>query len=441
MLKRRLQLASAAACLVALTTCRSAEVETKVVILGFDGAGWETIDPLIEAGKLPYLERMRAASAWAPLQTFKPTKSPVIWTSIATGKSMLKHGILDFVYLEQNEIQIPYSNSEKREPSLWQILDRFDRRSAIINWFVTYPPDQIDGIMVSNRFRKTLLLQGERADGMQDTVHPPERFAELKQFIDRDYEAGLAETSLPDLKQLYLQRHPGKSPDDIEVLKDFWIYVLQEVLNERVASHLYENEDVDLFAAYFRLPDIVQHFALELLDPTFVEETLAAIRNGDMTPERHRAFNEQMSLVLEPFYRYMERILEHYATAPGNEKTHIVVVSDHGFTLHRGGYDHYHIPDEEPAPSGIFMMHGPQVRPGRLSSASVYDIAPTLLYLYDLPIGETMDGRPLTEALTVERAIRTERYGRALITTRENRRDEEIDAQTLKELRSLGYIQ
>jgi predicted AlkP superfamily phosphohydrolase/phosphomutase len=45
------------------------------VLLGFDGASWKTIDPLIEKGGLPFLKRLKEESAWGPLKTFKPTKS------------------------------------------------------------------------------------------------------------------------------------------------------------------------------------------------------------------------------------------------------------------------------------------------------------------------------------------------------------------------------
>jgi len=237
----------------------------KVVVLGFDGANWDTIDPLIEAGKLPLLARLKKEAAWAPLETFKPTKSPVIWTSIATGKSMTKHGILDFVFMEKNHIQVPYSNSERREPSIWQILDHQDRRSVIVNWFVTYPPDAIDGVMVSNRFRKTLLLKEERRRQMADTVYPPSYFETLERFRSLDYEDIRRDRDLPDLARLHESLDPAKSVDDIPVLKDYWIYVLQEALNENVARYLFRTEDYDLFAAYFRLPDIVQHVALSLI--------------------------------------------------------------------------------------------------------------------------------------------------------------------------------
>lgn len=411
-----------------------------MVVLGFDGASWETIDPLIDAGKLPLMARLKSEAAWGPLETFKPTKSPVIWTSIATGKSMAKHGILDFVFMEKNDIQVPYSNSERREPSLWQILDHFGRRSVVVNWFVTHPPDDIDGVMVSNRFRKTLLLPEERRSRMADSVHPPMLFETLRTFVSLDYDDIRRDRELPDIAAAHDRLAPTNDSTTIPVLKDFWIYVLQEALVENVAHHLFETERYDFFAAYFRLPDIVQHVALRLIEPELVETTLTKLQRGDLTEAEERAFRERLALVLEPFYGYMESIIGDYLEAVDDD-TYLFVVSDHGFSLHGGGYDHYHIPEQAKAPEGVFVMAGPDTVPGRVPAVSVYDIAPTILYLYDLPIGEAMDGKPLTAALDIERKIDARRYGRDLMTPKEHRRDREIDERTLDELRSLGYIQ
>jgi len=413
---------------------------TKVVVLGFDGVGWDTIDPLIEAGKLPLLARLKENAAWGPLETFKPTKSPVIWTSIATGKSMTKHGILDFVFMEKTDIQVPYSNSERREPSIWQILDHFDRRSVVVNWFVTYPPDAIDGVMVSNRFRKTLLLPEDRRARMADSVHPPEYFETLQPFVSLDYEDIRQARDLPDIAALHESLAAGNDATDVPVLKDYWIYVLQEALTENVSRYLYETEDYDFFATYFRLPDIVQHVALTLIEPDVVENTLGKLRRGELTETERMAFQARLASVLEPFYRYMESIIDFYARTLA-EDTYLIVVSDHGFTLHGGGYDHYHIPETTEAPAGIFLMMGPDVVAGRVSSVSVYDIAPTILHLYGLPVGENMDGVPLTTALELERTVHRQRYARELMTPKEHERDREIDERTIEELRSLGYIQ
>ena len=424
-----------------LSACEHEPGKPKVVVLGFDGANWETMEPLIAAGKLPFLRKLRDEAAWGSLTTFKPTKSPVIWTSIATGKSMMKHGILDFVYLKQKGLQVPYSNSEKREPSIWQILNATGHRSVVVNWFVTYPPDEINGVVVSNRFRKTLLLQNERAERMRDSIHPEEYFDELQQFVSLDYEDIRAAKELPDLAEDYEDMVPGASRKDIRVLADYWIYVLQESMIERVATHLAKTEDFDFFASYFRLPDIVQHFALELLDPLSVERDIAALRADKFSEEDLVAFRKRMSEVLEPFYRYMESIVKSYVTDPRFEDAYFFLVSDHGFSLHAGGYDHYHIPEADPAPDGIFLMKGPMTKAGRLASVNVYDVAPTILYLYGLPIGEEMDGAPLRAALQFKREVEYRRYLPGIMHSKENRPDDELNQKTLEELRSLGYIQ
>lgn len=426
--------------LLATFSCRRNEPRTKVVVLGFDGASWETIDPLIEKGKLPFLKRLKGESAWGPLTTFKPTKSPVIWTSIATGKTMLKHGILDFVFLEENRIQVPYSNSEKRVPSIWEILDSFHRRSVVVNWFVTYPPDKISGVMVSNRFRKTMLLEGGRRERLRDSVYPEEHFDELIALIDKDYEAIRKKNNLPDIPSAYEKNHEGKTHRDVAVLKDYWIYILQEALIENVSQRLYQTEEFDFFAAYFRLPDIVQHFVLEMMEPKEVEELFARLKENELTEADKKAFFESASQVLEPFYRYMEQIIEWFMTEGPYKDATFFIVSDHGFSLHRGGYDHYHLPDDLPAPDGVFLAKGPGIKTGERVSANVYDIAPTILHLFDLPVGQDMDGKPLTAVLSIDREIRYAAYTQKTMETIKKVRDAEIEERTLEELRSLGYI-
>ncbi len=420
--------------------CGRERQRTKVVILGFDGANWETIDPLIERGELEFLRQFKETGSWGYLRTFKPTKSPVIWTSIATGKSMVKHGILDFTYIEENQIQVPYSNSERRVPSIWEILNAYDRRAVVINWFVTYPPDKINGVMVSNRFRRAPLLGEQRFDRVRDSVYPEHFFDALKEFVTPIHSNLLLGNELPDVAEIYKGIHAGESPEDVPVMGDYLTYVLQEELIENVSRHLYETEEFDFFAAYFRLPDLVQHFVLELVDQRKIDEYLTVLDGGELSERQEMEFEEMVSSALGPFYRYMERIIERFTTMEKYKDAYFIIVSDHGFKLHSGGYDHYHIPDEYPAPDGIFLMKGPDVKTGMVSSISVYDIAPTILYLYDLPAGKDMDGNPVTEIFRFEREVEYVSYSNEMIDTIQRVRDRGIDEQTLEELRSLGYI-
>ena len=76
---------------------RSVRSGYKVALIGLDGADWELIDPLIARGRLPHLARLKAGGAWGPLRSMDPMLSPLLWTTVATGKPPEQHGIIDFL--------------------------------------------------------------------------------------------------------------------------------------------------------------------------------------------------------------------------------------------------------------------------------------------------------------------------------------------------------
>ena len=68
----------------------------RVLLVGWDAADWRVIHPLLDAGKMPVLERLVGEGTMANLATLHPVLSPMLWTSIATGKRPYKHGVLGF---------------------------------------------------------------------------------------------------------------------------------------------------------------------------------------------------------------------------------------------------------------------------------------------------------------------------------------------------------
>jgi hypothetical protein len=120
--------------------------------------------------------------------------------------------------------------------------------------------------------------------------------------------------------------------------------------------------------------------------------------------------------------------------------TRLLVVSDHGFDFAA----HHHTW----APPGVFFARGPGLPPGRrVEGLTVYDVAPLVLRLLDLPLPDDMPGartaayervlaphflktHPLTHVRTYERGAPADE--RAL--------ESEQDEQMKDVLRSLGYI-
>ena len=424
-----------------LPACRSAVTENKkkikVILIGIDGANWPTLDPLMEQGKLPSWKKLKEETAWANLKTFKPTKSSVVWTSIATGKKMEKHGILDFTFLNKNNIEVPFSNAERREPAIWQILDRFNKKCIVINWFVSHPPDNIDGITISDNFRRVVARPPEKVNDYIDSVHPTIYFHKLLKLAQRDYNQVFQATGLPDYPKRYTELHPGKDFRDVPIMKTYRSMAVQDNFVSTISKELFRTKDFDLFATYIRMPDLVQHFSARLFTDTYLQEVVNALKTNTLSREKHDEVILKIAEIIEPAYRFAGDLLETLVTYKKYQDAYFIIVSDHGFSLYPGGYNHYGLPKEYEAPDGIFMIKGPDVKTGFLPAASVYDIAPTILNLFDLPIGKNMDGKVLNKALKIHRRTRFKTYK---LGKKIKRGSNKADEEALKELKSIGYI-
>ena len=87
---------------------------SEVWIIGLDGADWNILDPLIEAGALPNIAALRDESAWGVLLSDEPMLSPILWTSIATGKTPDQHGVTWFMSDAPDGTKIPVSSRDRR---------------------------------------------------------------------------------------------------------------------------------------------------------------------------------------------------------------------------------------------------------------------------------------------------------------------------------------
>ncbi len=422
-----------------LSYCGSGKDKIKVVILGFDGAGWSTIDPLIKKGHLPYLKKFKDNSAWGDFKTIKPTKSNVVWTSIATGKSMMKHGILDFSYMKKNGMKVPFTKSQRKEPAIWQILSSYNKSSVVANWWVSHPPDKIKGVMLSDHFRRIAQIVVRKND-LIPTVHPHSYFSKLEHLAaeNKNYLKVIKRIGLPDFFNMYTKANPDKNTLKVPVLGLYMRYVKHDAMVESASKYLHEHLNTDFFTTYFRLPDITQHFITHFMDKDFKKNFKAAFKEGRMTPELINEATEMVSNLLLPVYKYMEKIIKYYVESEKNNNTYFMVMSDHGFSFFDGGYNHYNLPKDMDAPDGIFMMKGPKVRNGKLSNVGVYDVAPTVLNLFDLPVGKNMDGKVLKDALKLNNKLRYKEYRMKRYS--QGKINKKFQEEEMEELKSIGYI-
>ena len=136
----------------------------RTVIFGADGLAFRIIHPLIERGDMPNFKKLREQGCEAVLESKYPPLTPPAWTSLSTGLKPARHGVYDFwTYEEQPEKgkapKAHVQSQRKGGKAIWNILSEYGKQVLVINVPVTYPPETINGYMVSG-----YLTPGEDTD-------------------------------------------------------------------------------------------------------------------------------------------------------------------------------------------------------------------------------------------------------------------------------------
>ena len=122
----------------------------KVLVIGIEGATFNIIKPLIDEGKLPNFQSLINQGISGVVNSEIPIMSATGWTSLVTGQNSSKHNIYDFYNGYNGSYKRPIVNSGNvKAKRIWQILKDFNLKSIIMNVPVTYPPEPINGVLVS----------------------------------------------------------------------------------------------------------------------------------------------------------------------------------------------------------------------------------------------------------------------------------------------------
>ncbi len=412
----------------------------RVMLIGWDAADWHLINPLIEAGKMPVLEKFLELGVSGNIATLQPIISPILWNSIATGKHADKHGILGFVEPIPGQEGVRGVNStSRRAKALWNILSQNGMRSSVVNWYASQPAEPINGTVFSNRFVSVAPEEPGKVLAHPQSVHPPE----LREEVDE------LRVHPSDLTiQQVLAFFPGKKPADLtDPRLDALVKVLAECsTTHNAATYLAAREDWDLLAVYYDTIDHAGHLFMEYHPPAMehVGAEDAELYGG----------------IMEGVYRYHDMMLGRLLDLVGPETT-VIILSDHGFYsdhLRPSVKEHSRDPaakiglERNPVawhrPYGIFAAAGAGIRRDELiHGATLLDVAPTVLTLLGLPVADDMDGQALTrilaENVVVERIASYETPHpddgvHREVTVEES--DPWAARQALLQLAELGYI-
>ncbi len=408
----------------------------RVLLIGWDAADWTFLTPLLDEGKMPNLKKLIDDGVSGRIATLQPILSPILWTSIATGKRGDKHGVLSFIEPKPNGQGIqPVSSYSRRAKALWNILSQLGRPSVVVNWFASHPAEKIRGAIVSNRFSDAAIDERPLEEA---TFHPADLLPVMEKLRITPSKMAPAQ-----MVPFFLEAFPKDDDPRLQVLAKA---VAQCATVHNAATYLAEAEEWDFLAVYYDTIDHIGHGFTEYAPPR-----MPHISEEDFKIYRH---------VMESTYRYHDLMLGRWLELAGEDTT-VIVLSDHGF-FHgesRPLAERGRVSGERPSgvhnnplawhrQHGIFVARGEGIRKDALAhGTSLLDVAPTIMAMLGLPVPQDFEGKVMTQIFEEPLAIESvpsfeephpdDGVHRGIAPEEE---DPWAAQQALQQLADLGYI-
>jgi len=362
-----------------------------VVVIGVNGMEWDFIRPLLLRGEMPNLSRVLHSGVYGKLRTVGSPNCPKVYSAIATSTPPEQNGITGFVVGG-----ITANTNMLREEPLWSILSKQGITVGMANVPATFPVMPVNGYMVSG-----MLTRGKECeDGVLcspklsevqggDAVYPKSMVSELEANVGDFYIDCARMPSANELK--------GKETEVI----DAWLNKVAVIRSQqtKLFDYLLTHHPTDFTMLAQSCEDRVGHW-LYPIQP----------HNAGFNPKVNAVRLDAFPSQYVAFDKVLGKVLEHV-----DASTYLLILSDHGIKPLREFEEdpHMHMDhggttpvvakhdfaDGDDVPGGFIMM-GPDVKKNvRLMgfSASVFDIAPTILHLYGIPQPPQMKGHVLAQ--------------------------------------------
>lgn len=409
----------------------------KVLILGVDGGDWTIIKPLIEKGVLPNFKKLVEGGATGKLRSMEPMLSPLLWTTIATGKNPEEHGILSFtVSNPHSDSKMPITSRHRTVDALWNILGDYDRTVGVVGWMATWPAEDVNGVIVTDKVGYLAYASPDDTSSA-GKISPAHRAGEIERLVVKGHSIGFDEFKhFLHIDRAEFERSRDRAFDPKNPVNNMILLYASTRSYFEIGMHLLESDQPDFLGVYFEFVDAAGHLFMPFAPP----------RRSEVSEADFARFKDGV----EEAYTYQDELIGAFLDAIDDD-TVVLVCSDHGFKSGdarlRGGAEvwagkaaQWHRLD------GIIALYGNGVKAGMtLENASLIDIAPTVLALEGLPHAEDMPGRILAEAFTADLAGR---FNPGTVATLDRGRSGGGDVaigdgtsdDALKKLEALGYI-
>lgn len=264
---------------------------SRVFIIGLDGGTMDLLGPMIDRGLMPNLGALIAGGVHGPLRTCFPPSTGPAWASIATGRNPGKHGIFNFLKNSDSGIgQRVINSGDIHAQTLWQILSGHEKRVGVVNVPVSYPPQEVNGFVVSGMMTPSL---------KSELTYPSELKHEILKEIG-DYVITVKWTH-------YGGKKIGRFLSDLR-------YCHRK--RSETVYYLMENKPWDFFMVVFTGTDRIQHALWNYIDPA--------------APPGGAGASESVTSQIYEYYRDVDTTIGQIRERLDPDDV-LLIVSDHGF--------------------------------------------------------------------------------------------------------------
>ncbi|MBK5260059.1 MAG: alkaline phosphatase family protein [Thermoanaerobaculia bacterium] len=340
-------------------------VAGRVAVFAIDGADWDLIQELANDGRIPNIAALVRNGTTASLQTIQPTVSPLVWTTLATGVSPDRHGVIDFL-----AGVAPVDSNTRRSPAVWEIAEAFGRPAVVGNWWTAWPPMEGETVVFDTpvQLLDDAIYPASAAPRMQSALVPVSTIGseQVRRFLNitgAEYDQAVAANNPADPVNIFRG-----------VLAKTWT-------DHRTAMNLYRDKAPLLLMMSYEGTDVANHLFAPYHPP---------YREG-ISQEQYRKYWPTVA----NYYSEIDRLIGEWMQVL-SEDTTVMIVSAHGFRwgkprprvqpVGRAALSDHRNP-------GVFIAYGNHVAPNRGShTISIYDLTPTILAILGLPASGDMQG-------------------------------------------------
>jgi hypothetical protein len=403
-----------------------------VIWLGLDGLDWELLDRLAREGRMPNWSLLVSKGYSAKLKSFMPILSPVVWTTVATGAGPDVHRVLDFQEVDPSTGEkVPISGRSRVIPAIWNVASAQGRSVGVVGWWATHPAEEVSGFFISDH-ASPILFEGLPRAGV---AYPASLGAGVEQIVARDTPVSEAELAgYLDVPATEIAQGLTSGKGLTNPVSALARVIAATRVEQRIGRDLYDKNLPELMMLYLEGTDAIGHvFA------PYVAPKMACVTDDDFR-RYHR--------VVDEYYALVDRMLGQWIRRADEDGATLIVSSDHGFkwgadrpcergSLAAATAAYWHRMD------GVFLAYGKRVRrSAERGSASMFDMAPTLAALLDLPVDRRLTGTPIRAAFTdLPAPPRKDLFGSVPVRRlAEEKMSEKEASEFAQRLRSLGYL-